>query len=199
MIFSYYLFVPGQGASSTPSSAAVCAGELERSAAQQMQQRDIKLIIVTATSVLFAAVASELLYWYLLVPRLPHFSRVPLPWWIAVFSPYGVTSLLIGFFTRSASMLPLHAVVAACVSILGRLGILRLMGRPPAHDMRWEDMLQHTELIFFPEGILFLAVIFGFVLFCGILCKTNIPLAERGLTTRSSETSSAPCSVLPLH
>ena len=129
-----------------------------------MQRGDKKLIIISAISILTASVAVEFLYWYWLVPRLLQFRNVPLSLWAVVLSPYGVVSLLIGVFIRSAMLIPLHALVAAFISLIGHFGTLFLLGLPPGHDTMWEDIFQPSALIVF---VAVLAIVFVVVLLIG--------------------------------
>jgi len=133
----------------------------------------MRLILFTVVLVLCATVASEFIYWHMLVPRLPHFLRVPILWWIAVFTPFGVASLFIGSFITSPRFILVHGIVASFVAIGGRIIFLFASGRPPGHDVSWQDMVNPSQFQLTLISLVVLAILFSVAISAGYAFRSQ--------------------------
>jgi hypothetical protein len=87
-------------------------------------------------------VVSRLIYWRLVVPRLPHIHHVPVTSWVGVYAPSGVGALAAGARLSSARHIPSHACVAAFVPAAAPV-IWSVITRPSVgHDLVLRDLIR---------------------------------------------------------
>lgn len=129
-----------------------------------MMRRNGKLTVATVLAILLATYCSDLVYWRLLVPRLSQYLEVPILWWIAVYSPFGVACLILGFLSKAPQTILVNGIAASLTASIGGIVLKVANGRPPGHDMSWLDMM---TLIYFLIMLAFEAIVFSIVLYAG--------------------------------
>ncbi|MEZ5308044.1 MAG: hypothetical protein R2684_12935 [Pyrinomonadaceae bacterium] len=124
----------------------------------------------TILIILIAVIASQSIYWLLMVPRLPNLSPDSTwPWWLAVLSPYGLASLFIGFRLKGFFEIPIAGIVAALSFDIGRLLFLWISGKPPGHDLWWTEVLTVESLIERIPFVVFIGLIFSLAIALGFV------------------------------
>ena len=107
----------------------------------------MKPFLRTALFILLAYIISEVIYWRLVVPQLPHLRRVPLAWWLGVYAPYGLAAVGTGTLLVSRRDILNHAAVAACIPAGTRVAWSLLTGAPFGHDLEVYDLLRYPSLL----------------------------------------------------
>jgi hypothetical protein len=102
--------------------------------------------------VLLAYTVSELIYWRLVVPELPHLKRVPLAWWLGAYTPFGLAAVGTGALLASKREILSHAVVAACVPAGAPLVWSLFTGAPFGHDVELHDLVRSPLLLVIALG-----------------------------------------------
>jgi len=133
-------------------------------------------LLRTAVLILLAYFVSQLIYWRWVVPRLPHVHQVPLTWWLAVYSPFGLAAIAAGALLSSGRSIPLHACVAASVPAAARIIWSLVTGTSIGDDTGLENLIRWD-----PE--LWAIVLGGFammiVMFAGAITLGHTAVAAR--------------------
>jgi hypothetical protein len=94
-----------------------------------------------------AAVASECIYLFVLMPQFSDYTpNAPVIWWILILSPFGLASFLVGWFSNGVGSIVIYSLFASVTGILGRLVFLRAIGTPSDHDILWANLLKPSDL-----------------------------------------------------
>src|SRR5215510_16078218 len=105
-------------------------------------------LLRTAGLALLAYVVSQLIYWRLVVPKLPHIHHVPPTWWVGVHAPFGVAAMAAGALLSPARHIPSHACVAAFVPAAAPVISSLVTGAPVGHDIGLRDLIRRDYIAF---------------------------------------------------
>ena len=137
---------------------------------------NMKFVTFAILSTLGAAWLSDFLYRHTLVPHLNQYIVVPTWWWIFIYSPFGLCSLLIGMQVKIKSRIPVIAVMMALAVTFSSLALAAIQGQPPGHDMSWSDYLEFNPLVFAVLGIFIEVVLFSCAMYIGYAMKRSFQL-----------------------
>lgn len=140
------------------------------------KQFTIKTILVVAC----AAILSSFIYWYVLVPQLPRYLRVPVIWWVGIYAPFGCAALCLGFYIQQMRHIPFYGAVAALTVNGVDLVITLVSGRPPGHDMAWVDMLDPFQVLLALVFLIIQVMLFSMVMYSGYLSRMVVRRVSAG-------------------
>ena len=124
-------------------------------------------LLRTAGLVVLAYVTSQLIYWHLVVPKLPELHSVPITWWIVVYLPFAVAAIAARTLVSSARRIPSDVLVAALVPALAPAMSALVTGAPIAHDVDLRDLIQPSYIVFLACLFLAMCTMFGGAIILG--------------------------------